>query len=66
MSDLNSIDVISPNRVPRRTRNVDFPMRQLICQKFDASQPIKKISNDLEINYRTVTSIIIEVNNYNY
>lgn len=42
----------------RRNKNIENGMRQLICRKYDAGQPITCISGDLEINYKTVSSII--------
>jgi len=61
MSEHNSTsennNVTTPTRC-RRNKNLDNSIRQLICQKFDSGQPTKIISDDLQINIRTVTSVL--------
>ena len=39
-------------------KKLDNSIRQLICQKFDAGKPIKVISEELDVKYRTVASIL--------
>jgi len=39
-------------------KKLDNSIRQLICQKFDAGKPVKVISEELDVKYRTVASIL--------